>query len=185
MQEAQRRLTQWELNNIIPERGVFASGYSWVRVGEPGFYRRILEHRIVAARKLGRPLLPGETVHHIDCDKTNNHPDNLEIFPSNLAHMRRHGEMKRASPRKPREVHPRWKTPVEFGKRLAEVFCHGEENDPEWLANLVLDSPKHFRLICAGKRAVSGCRAKLWKSLLGPKTWAYCVGESDVLTEGK
>ena len=40
---------------------------------------RILEHRLVMARKFGRPLRDTETVHHIDGDKTNNHPDNLEI----------------------------------------------------------------------------------------------------------
>ena len=40
---------------------------------------RVAEHRLVTARKFGRPLRDTETVHHIDGDKTNNHPDNLEI----------------------------------------------------------------------------------------------------------
>lgn len=38
------------------------------------------EHRIVAARSLGLPSLPGHLeVHHIDGDKTNNSPDNLAL----------------------------------------------------------------------------------------------------------
>lgn len=39
----------------------------------------VLEHRLVMARKLGRPLLPTETVHHIDGDKTNNELQNLQL----------------------------------------------------------------------------------------------------------
>lgn len=39
----------------------------------------VLEHRLALARKLGRPLLSTETVHHIDGDRLNNTPDNLQI----------------------------------------------------------------------------------------------------------
>lgn len=39
----------------------------------------VLEHRLVMARKLGRQLLPSETVHHKDGDQLNNDPDNLQL----------------------------------------------------------------------------------------------------------
>lgn len=45
-------------------------------------------HRIVASAWRGTPLLDGEVVHHIDGDKTNNHPDNLQVFASHSEHLR-------------------------------------------------------------------------------------------------
>lgn len=50
------------------------------------------EHRIVAEKKLGRELRPGEIVHHIDADKRNNDPENIMVFPSQSEHMKRHLE---------------------------------------------------------------------------------------------
>lgn len=40
----------------------------------------VLEHRIIAEQKLGRYLNKNEIVHHIDDNKTNNTPENLEIM---------------------------------------------------------------------------------------------------------
>lgn len=37
-------------------------------------------HRIVAEQILGRPLIKGEIVHHIDGNKRNNDPSNLKIM---------------------------------------------------------------------------------------------------------
>lgn len=48
------------------------------------------EHRTVAEQMIGRPLAPGEVVHHEDCDKTNNSPDNLIVFPTQAEHYRHH-----------------------------------------------------------------------------------------------
>lgn len=50
-----------------------------------------LEHRVVAAAVLGRPLDAAEVVHHEDQNKRNNHPFNLIVFPTTAAHTRHHG----------------------------------------------------------------------------------------------
>jgi Homeodomain-like domain/HNH endonuclease len=39
----------------------------------------VLQHRLVMARHLGRPLMRNETIHHIDGDKTNNILSNLQL----------------------------------------------------------------------------------------------------------
>ena len=47
-------------------------------------------HRLVAEQVLGRKLLPGEVVHHIDGNKRNNAPENLMIFSSQSEHAAWH-----------------------------------------------------------------------------------------------
>lgn len=50
--------------------------------------RAIYEHRVVAARMLGRELRFGEVVDHIDGITIHNDPSNLRVFASNGEHLR-------------------------------------------------------------------------------------------------
>ncbi len=54
----------------------------------------VTAHRLAAARMIGRPLWPWEVVHHRNHDQDDNSPENLEIFPSNVAHkLAEHGKL--------------------------------------------------------------------------------------------
>ena len=50
------------------------------------------EHRVVAEQFLGRPLMPGEVVHHIDCNKRNSSMNNIRVYKSQSEHAKFHAE---------------------------------------------------------------------------------------------
>lgn len=57
----------------------------YVRVVQRGHHRadtrgRVYEHIIVMERILGRPLVKGENVHHKNCIRHDNRPENLELW---------------------------------------------------------------------------------------------------------
>jgi HNH endonuclease len=63
-------------------------GYDYVR--DKITDKVIYIHREVAKDFLNRPLLPGEVVHHIDENKSNNQPENIIVFKTKADHARHH-----------------------------------------------------------------------------------------------
>lgn len=63
--------------------------HGYVRVPDPAGGRRsdgsladVPEHRVIMEEMIGRPLLPDETVHHVNGVRDDNRPENLELWSS-------------------------------------------------------------------------------------------------------
>jgi len=50
----------------------------------------IYEHRLIMEQKLNRYLTKKEVIHHIDNNKENNAPKNLQLFKNKVQHSRYH-----------------------------------------------------------------------------------------------
>lgn len=75
-------------------KSVASNGYILIRVGTGHHLADVrgyaYEHRLVAEQVVGRRLRSGEQVHHVNGEKTDNRPENLEVVASMAHHRLKH-----------------------------------------------------------------------------------------------
>jgi hypothetical protein len=75
-------------------RSIASNGYVLVRVGTDHHLSDVrgyaYEHRLVAEKKLGRKLRKGEQIHHLNGNKQDNAPSNIEVMVSAAHHRVKH-----------------------------------------------------------------------------------------------
>lgn len=82
--ESQRKA--WETKRVrmpLGSRRKDANGYWLVKVREGGG-RWDKEHVLIAEQSIGRNLLPGEHVHHINCIRDDNRSENLVVLQAGV-----------------------------------------------------------------------------------------------------
>ena len=104
-------MTQKRENNPNWRGGktVSSHGYILIRVGTDHHLADVrgyaYEHRIVAEKKIGRKLKPGERIHHINKNKSDNRPKNIMVTGSNAEHFLQHRKSN-SNRRLPNESNP-------------------------------------------------------------------------------
>lgn len=79
-----RRITQGYVQLMIyPDNPYYHMGKATLGLG-----RRILEHRLVMALHIGRPLLQAEHVHHKNGIRDDNRIENLDLMPNPGTHSK-------------------------------------------------------------------------------------------------
>ncbi|SRR6266436_4573057 len=91
--------SQWQRGENHPNwKGFFKHGKGYIGKlahGNPmsDSQGRILEHRLIVSKIIGRPLKNNEHVHHINHNKLDNRPENLQVM-SPLEHAKLHAKEK-------------------------------------------------------------------------------------------
>jgi hypothetical protein len=78
--------------------GIYSPGHPNAELVGKGKTPYVFRYRLEAEKHLGRYLEPGEVVHHVDDQPTNDVAENLEVKPSQAEHAREHYYRRRRNP---------------------------------------------------------------------------------------
>jgi hypothetical protein len=94
--KAQQIAAQTRGNKMIKRRTHGRGAHVLVRQPDhprAGIHGMVFEHVLVAEKKIGRPILRHERVHHINCIKDDNRPENLFVCANDREHFLVHGTL--------------------------------------------------------------------------------------------
>jgi hypothetical protein len=149
-------------------------GYVWCQI--PG--RRVYEHRYVIEQMLGHALPRGATVHHKNGDKSDNRPENLELWCTPQPRGQRLGDVLaylvhyretdlREAMRDGIAVSATWKERDRDGETWVTIRCSEEDRISAMLAYVVTEHPSAVRAALFdmdGERAVfASVEREEWK----------------------